>query len=105
MEMETNIWKIEWNDGMSVGIPEIDEDHKLFISLVNGFNQSVTGRMALTEVKKRLQLIIDDAERHFAHEERLVKEWRYPDAEDHARIHAQIIKALQDIKEQSISYG
>jgi hypothetical protein len=26
-------WTMTWNDGMSVGIPEIDEEHKQFIRL------------------------------------------------------------------------
>lgn len=102
--IETRIWNITWNDGMSVGIPEIDADHKRFIALVNGFNKSVADRMPMTEVQKRLQAILDDAVEHFAHEERLFKEWRYPDAGDHARIHAQLVKVLQDIK-STISYG
>jgi len=89
---------------MSVGIPAIDEDHKRFIALVNGFNESVADRMAVAEVKKRMQDLVDDAVEHFAHEERLFKEWRYPHADEHARIHAQLVKVLQHIKSQ-ISYG
>jgi hemerythrin len=102
--MEANVWRIDWNDGMSVGIPEIDEDHKRFILLVNQFNQAVAELMDLTEVKKRLQLIIDDASQHFAHEERLFKEWHYPDTEEHAAKHAQIISALQHMKSTPVSY-
>ncbi|HMC13853.1 MAG TPA: hemerythrin domain-containing protein [Gallionellaceae bacterium] len=102
--MVKEIWGIAWNDGTSVGIPEVDEDEKRFIALLNRFNESVADRIALIEVKKRLQNILDDAEQHFAHEERLFKEWRYPDSDDHARKHAQVIQALKDIKENCISY-
>jgi hypothetical protein len=28
MIMEAQIWKIQWGEGMSVGIPEIDDDHR-----------------------------------------------------------------------------
>jgi hemerythrin len=98
--MEPHIWKIEWNDGMSVGIPEIDDDHKRFASLINELNQSIVDRMDLSETKRRLQLVIDDAVEHFAHEERLFKQWKYPDADHHANRHAQAIAALQAIKEE-----
>jgi hemerythrin-like metal-binding protein len=101
---EQKVWTIRWADGLSVGIPAIDEDHKRFIALVNGFNESVANRMAVAEVKKRMQDLIDDAVEHFAHEERLFSEWRYPNADEHARIHAQLIKVLQHIK-STISYG
>lgn len=103
--MKPPIWKIEWNDGMSVGIPEIDEDHKRFASLINNFNRSIVDRMDLGEIKKRLQFILDDAVQHFAHEERLFKQWEYPDAEDHANKHAQAISALQAIQEKFITSG
>jgi hemerythrin-like metal-binding protein len=89
---------------MSVGIPEIDEEHKRFASLVNQFNRAIVDRMDLGEVKKRLQLILEDAEQHFAHEERLFKQWNYPDVEDHANIHAQITKDLHAVMDKFISY-
>lgn len=102
--MEPRIWSMEWNDAMSVGIPEIDEHHKRFIALVDAFNESVAKRIAITEVQKRLQDLLYDAVRHFAHEERLFTEWGYPGADHHARMHAQLVKVLQDIK-STISSG
>jgi hemerythrin-like metal-binding protein len=101
--MEPRIWSFEWNDAMSVGIPEIDENHKRFIALVDAFNESVAGHMTITEVQKRLVDILDDAVQHFAREERLFKEFRYPGADHHARIHAQLVSLLQHIK-STISY-
>jgi hemerythrin-like metal-binding protein len=102
--MGTKVWKMKWDDGMSVGIPEIDEDHKRFIALVDRFNKSVADRMAVPEIQERLQDILDDAAEHFAREERLFDQWRYPDADRHAQIHAQLLKVLRDIL-STISYG
>ena len=45
--MEPRIWSFEWTDAMSVGIPEIDEDHKRFIALVDAFNESIAERAAI----------------------------------------------------------
>ena len=98
-------WTIAWNEGMSVGIPEIDEDHKHFILLINEFNRSITDRRDSDEIKTRLQNITLDAARHFAHEEKLLKEWQYPDINVHAQMHLYILKELQAIKEQFAPYG
>jgi hemerythrin-like metal-binding protein len=95
--MATRTWQMTWDDAMSVGLPEIDEDHKRFIALVDDFNKSIAVRTAITEVRKRLQDIVDDAVRHFAYEENLLNEWRYPGADEHARIHAQLVTVLQEI--------
>ncbi len=103
--MKNEIVALEWNEGMSVGIPEIDEDHRQFIALVNGFNKSVANRMAHTDVKKRLQNILDDAEQHFAHERILFKEWHYPGLRDHVHKHDQLISSLRSIMANNVSHG
>lgn len=90
-------WRLEWNDALSVCIPEIDAEHQQFIRLVNELNGAIIGRMDLEEIKKRMQAILDDAVAHFAHEEALFKEWRYPEAEEHAKKHAQIVLAMNRI--------
>jgi hemerythrin-like metal-binding protein len=102
--MESHIWKIEWNDRMSVGIPEVDEDHKRFATLINAFNQSILDRMDLSEIKKRLEHVIDDAAEHFAHEEKLFKEWQYPNAEEHANKHVETIAAYKAVLDKFVSY-
>ena len=103
-DQQQHIWKITWQDQMSVGIPEVDADHKRFIKLVNDFNQAVVDRMDLAEIKKKLKLILEDARQHFIHEETLFREWRYPDLEDHTAKHAQLLRALQEINERALSY-
>lgn len=103
--MQPHIWKIEWNESMAVGIPAIDEDHQRFAALINDFNRSILDQLELKEIKRRLQLVIDDAVRHFAHEERLFKQWRYPNADDHAGKHAQVIEALQGIRQRFSDQG
>jgi hemerythrin-like metal-binding protein len=98
-------WNLEWNEGMSVGIPEIDADHQRFISLLNELNRSITERRKATEIHKRLQHVIDDTERHFEQEEKFFQEWRYPNAGVHAGIHKQVLNTLKNIQDSFIPYG
>jgi hemerythrin len=98
-------WKLEWNEGMSVGIPEIDDDHKQFILLINELNRSIAERMRPTEILKRLQFIVEDTERHFEREERFLQERHYPDAEGHTRTHAQILSSLKNIMASFMPFG
>ncbi len=103
--MAPHQWKLEWNDRMSVGIPEIDEDHKRFLLLTEELNRAIVDRMALEEIQARMQDILDDAIRHFAHEEKLFKEWHYPDAEEHAAKHKSVVRALQALQDRFVNYG
>jgi hemerythrin len=98
-------WNLEWNDGMSVGIPEIDADHKRFISLIDELNLSITERMKATEIHKRLQHVIEDTNQHFAQEEKFFRERGYPNAEGHARSHNNIKNTLKKIQDSFIPYG
>lgn len=90
---------------MSVGIPAIDEDHQNFIVLINDLNRSISERMLPAEIIKRMEIIIDDAARHFDQEEKLFFEWHYPDVSGHAVIHANILAALQDMQNKFKPYG
>ena len=98
MEPEPRIWSFEWTDAMSVGIPEIDEDHKRFIALVDAFNESLEKRAAIPEVEKKLDQMLDDAVQHFAQEARLFAEWNYPGTDHHARMHARLVAELLHFK-------
>ena len=90
---------------MSVGIPAVDEDHQRFIVLINELNRAMTERMSVAEIKHRLQLIIDDTERHFAQEEKLFNEWKYPDTGTHENIHKQVLNTLKSINKNFKPYG
>jgi hemerythrin len=91
-------WRLEWQPELSVHIPEIDAEHKHFIELINALNEAISERMSLSEVRKRMQDVLDDAVAHFEHEEALFIEWGYPDAEQHAREHAAAASVFSEIK-------
>lgn len=91
------VWRLDWDESLSVGIPEIDVEHQRFIELINELNESIVGRAGMKEIRSRMQAILDDAMAHFAHEEDLFRIWNYPDAEEHARRHVQLTHALREI--------
>lgn len=93
----TPIWRLDWNESLSVGIPEIDAEHQHFIRLINELNEAIIGRMDLEEIKSRMRSVLNDAAAHFAHEEALLNEWSYPEAGEHAQKHAQVTQALHEI--------
>ncbi|MBU1425092.1 MAG: hemerythrin family protein [Gammaproteobacteria bacterium] len=94
---DSSPWRLEWKDGLSVYIPEIDAEHREFIRLINGLNEAIIGRMDVEIVKKCMHAILDDAIRHFAHEEDLFREWGYPETDEHAIKHIQVVQALNEI--------
>ncbi|MDO8351312.1 MAG: hemerythrin family protein [Gallionella sp.] len=93
----TPIWRLDWDESLSVCIPEIDAEHRHFMQLINELNEAIVGRMGMAQIKSCMQAVIYDAEAHFAHEEALFREWDYPETEQHMSRHAEIIQALHEI--------
>lgn len=87
-------WRVDWNEALVLGIPEIDADHQRFASLVNDLNLAIMRRASKDEVRKKLDLLYLDARAHFQHEERLFAQHAYPEHEGHARLHRQIEAAI-----------
>ncbi len=94
-----------WSEDLSVGIPEVDEDHRRFFVLINELNRSITTGKEPSSIMNTLQSIINDAVEHFAHEEKLFREWQYPEEDAHARKHASVVKALGILQLKFVPYG
>ena len=88
---EASAWEIVWHENLSVGIDEIDEDHRRFIGLVNDLNQAINEPQKNGQINHCLQLIVLDAKRHFEHEQRLFSLHGYPDAAHHAALHTKLL--------------
>ena len=94
--MGTKPWGTEWADALSMSNPEIDAEHKHFIDLVNKLNAEIASQgRDKDNILRIMDLILDDARAHFAHEERLFKEKAYPKAQGHSQIHTRLIAELE----------
>jgi len=106
--METALWKIEWSDALSMSNPEIDAEHKRFIKLVNDLNSEIMSQQRDKAIVEQIMgSILKDAIAHFSHEERLFAKHSYPEAEEHAQIHTELVsKFEQALKEiQATEFG
>ena len=92
--MEPQPWELEWHDRYSVGIPEIDADHKAFICHVNDLSRALIDIEQHNNLKQRLYELLGETKSHFVREEYHFLQLRYPDTNDHARKHAELISAI-----------
>lgn len=95
--MDATPWKIVWTDALSMHNPEIDAQHQRFAGLVNELNAALIDRREKSVIVGIMQRILDDAVAHFAYEERLFAEKKYPLAQTHAQRHAELVVALQGV--------
>ncbi len=87
----------EWGDEFSIGIEELDADHKKLLALLNDLKQAMdTGdaHEALGRVLSGLKLYMSF---HFVHEEELLLQTNYPDYEAHCREHQAFAATVEEI--------
>ena len=95
--MEQGNGPLGWNAGLSVGIAEIDREHQTFVLQVNELNRAIENRIKLSAIRKKMQLILEDWKLHYSREEALLRQWHYPDADEHAKKHEQVNRELHAI--------
>jgi len=82
---------IEWTEELSVGIQEIDEQHKVLVGLVNEMHQAIHEHRGTETARQILDRLGDYARIHFAVEESLMRIFDYPGYEEHKKQHEELI--------------
>ncbi len=80
--------KIEWNESFSVGVAEIDEQHRRWIELINKLHDALMGKKVSSGMTdKILSEMIDYTHFHFAFEEEYLQKINYADLKKHRYQH------------------
>ena len=92
-----------WSDEFSVGIEEIDRQHKHLMRLISDINEVVRKGGNYEEFAPILNQLIDYTNTHFSHEENLLKKNHCPNFEKHQKAHVHLVKELLDWKKKAES--
>jgi hemerythrin-like metal-binding protein len=96
----------EWLDSYSVGVEQIDADHKQLFGMLNRVVHVVGDRQDLDAAHAILDELLDYTIYHFNHEEILLKRAGYPGFEEHRAIHDRLVRKLvvftRDFRQQSL---
>lgn len=86
---------MEWDNTMSVGVEELDAQHRKLIDLINEAYAAIQthDEHAMTDLINKMR---EYANVHFAYEEECMKKYKYPDFEGHKFHHA---KFNHDVRE------
>lgn len=81
----------KWSDQYSVGVEEIDEDHKQLVRILNRVVQSIRDDKSKDQVREIMDELIDYTRYHFSHEESLMEKTGYPGLEQHRASHELLV--------------
>ena len=86
-----------WNRKMSVGLDELDTDHKELIRIINQLGAGSKDAERRAAVRQSLVALQRYAEYHFAREESVMRACGYPELEEHQGQHRDFIQRIQSL--------
>lgn len=89
---------VEWTDALSVGIDEIDAQHRVLVGLVNEMHDAVLHGQDTVAVQGILNRLTEYTRIHFAVEESLMRMLGFPGFEEHRDEHRQLIRQVNDLR-------
>ena len=91
---------ISWSEKISLEVPEIDEQHKKLVELINLMYDSVVAGLERKSLAKVLDDLISYTVYHFNTEERYFIKFHYPEMEHHKQLHNSLTEKVVDLQKQ-----
>ncbi len=85
---------LSWSDQYLIGNDTIDAEHKELFRLINDFHSHWVEARARRDIARVLNQLIDYAQRHFQHEERIMVDAGYAKLEQHRQVHEALIETI-----------
>lgn len=91
---------LKFDEKFLYGIPEMDSEHRELIQRAEDLINAYQNNDPETEILRLLAFLKDYVETHFAHEEELQKKYKYPDFDNHHKIHEDFKYQIHDLYER-----
>jgi hemerythrin-like metal-binding protein len=88
---------MQWTQAMSVGLEELDDDHKVLIKVINDLAANAGDAARRDVVRQCLLSLRRYAEFHFAREEKVMSACKYPGLESQKSEHRDFVKRIQEV--------
>lgn len=96
---------VVWQEAYSLGMPEIDEQHKGLLDLINQVWNAVVNKAPVREQIRLVEELEHYTISHFTAEEAFLKSVNYPDFEGHKQLHEAFVKRVAEEKANLAANG
>lgn len=86
-----------WNTNLETGNLTIDTQHKELIQAINQLLSACANGQGRSQIKNTSQFLLDYTKRHFADEEKLQIQSKYPDYSNHKKYHVGFVTVVNEI--------
>ncbi|KOR31285.1 hemerythrin [Achromatium sp. WMS2] len=91
---------LKWSEEISVGVEELDEQHKVLINMINNLHDAMQERRSHEVVSQIMVQLREYTRIHFAVEESLMRILGYPDYEEHKKQHEELMLSVKDLSQK-----
>jgi hemerythrin len=91
---------LHWNPNLSIGIAEVDREHREFVDLVNLLHAELGPARTGPAVAAFVRRVQADVAAHFAGEEQAMRERRYDALAEHRASHVHLLEELHDLQRE-----
>lgn len=95
-----NMAILEWNENFSVTVKELDDQHKKLVNILNVLHNAMKKGEGKLKINLTLDELVSYTKFHFAHEEKLMKQYNYPTYTAHKKEHEDLIQKVVDYLSQ-----
>ncbi len=88
---------VEWDDSFSVSVNQMDSQHKKWIGYINDLHNAIINGKGRDVLQNVLNKMLDYSKEHLATEEGFLKKTKYPEFEQHKKIHDNFVKWVKEI--------
>ncbi|HJV65735.1 MAG TPA: hemerythrin family protein [Geomonas sp.] len=96
---------VQWQDCLSIGVLEIDIQHKLLFDKFNAFLAACESQADPDAINRLFWFLEAYAVTHFGHEEKLMQEIAYPALQVHRQRHQEFASEVGRLKESLKKQG
>lgn len=90
--------RIQWEPRFCCGNRTIDYQHHKLVEKANDLIRLFGDSSEMAEVKRVIDQLVSDLERHFTDEEKILADRMYPALDEHGRLHRQIMEKVGEMK-------
>ncbi len=95
--MASNMGFVEWQDSFELGYQPLDDGHKFLVGSLNDLARAL-GSEDYSEGARLSLRFINAARRHFAREEKILENAKFPGRESHKTHHGKLITIAEDLE-------
>lgn len=94
--------KIEWSPEYSVGHLTLDQQHKSIIQLIGMIHDMAEGQDSeYQQLKQVLLYMMEYSQTHLEYEEKLLKQYNFPEFDDHAARHNLFVRKFVELSAEA----